>query len=193
MNKRIYLLSLSMLSVGLLALSCAKKTPECPPDLPCKTQSGENTFGCYINGQPWVAEIAPYIFDPTLHKIEAYYDELEYGNYYNNVFHLIASRYNDSTNGFISINLIPVTAAGTIRHEPQALFDISGVILKLQNGVIQDNLSFTLDTLFDYHMEITHLDTDKNIAAGTFSFTGTSAKDTIKVTDGRFDVRYAPQ
>ena len=41
-------------------LGCHKDLPDqdCPPGLPCATQTGENTFGCYINGQPWVAQVA---------------------------------------------------------------------------------------------------------------------------------------
>ncbi|MCF8239085.1 MAG: hypothetical protein K9I85_13065, partial [Saprospiraceae bacterium] len=37
-----------------LASSCQKDNIEPKPDLPPATMTGENTFGCYINGEPTI-------------------------------------------------------------------------------------------------------------------------------------------
>lgn len=40
-----------LVSVSLLLLTCKKEGP-----LPYATQSGQNTFGCMINGKPYVPD-----------------------------------------------------------------------------------------------------------------------------------------
>ncbi|MDO8368026.1 MAG: hypothetical protein Q7T20_14585, partial [Saprospiraceae bacterium] len=47
--------------------------------MPCATQVGANTFGCYINGKPWVAEIGHGIYDPLIKKTKSRYDEVGIG------------------------------------------------------------------------------------------------------------------
>jgi hypothetical protein len=42
------------------AASCKKEQPDPPPDLPPLTNVGAMTFGCYVNGEPWVAEVPPF-------------------------------------------------------------------------------------------------------------------------------------
>jgi len=183
---------LLLLLMAAWLFACEKDNPDCPPDLPCATQSGENTFGCYINGKPWVADIAPYILDPTLHKIEAEYDENGNGSAYGNFLFLKGRRTNDTTSGFMYINLRPVLGLGKISHVGAITFDIGAYIVRTDNGQPIGTLSFELDTFFSYNIEITRLDTSKKIVAGRFAFTGTSLTDTVIVTDGRFDVRYDP-
>ena len=177
----------------LVILFACHKQPETTDPLPLATQEGKNTFGCYINGAPWVAGIAPYVLDPTLHKIEAEYDELEYGNDYGRFLSLKGHRTNDSTDGFMAINLKPVHGIGEISHPDAEIFDVSALIVRTNHGQYIDALGFKLDTLFDYKIEITYLNTEKNIISGKFYFTGTSAEDTVNVTDGRFDIKYSPE
>ena len=163
----------------------------CLEGLPCATETGKNTFGCYINGAAWVADIAPYIFDPTAHKIQANLDEIGYRTDIGGYLSLTGTRTNDTTNGFVKLYIKPVTEVGEINNENAVDVSGSSIILKKDKGNIVGTLWFDLDTLFDYKIEITHLDTIKNIVSGRFSFTGTtSSKDTIKVTKGRFDVDY---
>ena len=41
--------------------SCKKeKVVEPEPDLPPLTTTGRMTFGCYVNGESWVAEVPPF-------------------------------------------------------------------------------------------------------------------------------------
>ena len=52
--------------------------------------------------------------------------------------------------------------------------------------------TYDLDLKLPHDFFISKLDTVNNICAGVFSFSAVSATvpDTIRVTDGRFDVRY---
>ena len=190
MQKHLFLFAALLLSLA----ACHKDdSPQgCPPDLPCATQTGENTFGCYINGKPWVAEIAPYVLDPTLHKIEAEYDEDGYGSAYGNFLSIKAGRTNDTTDGFMRINIKPITATGPVSYVSAVTFDIGGYIVKTDHGNFVSVLAFDIDTLRDYKIDITHLDKDKNVMSGTFSFIGKTKTDTVRITDGRFDIRYDP-
>jgi hypothetical protein len=193
----LYLTLVLALISTICILSCRPEPdPEpdpnyCPEVLPCATQTGKNTFGCYINGAAWVADIAPYVLDPTAHKIQANFDEIGHGTDNRSYLFLSVKRINDTTNGFINLHIEPVTKIGEINNANAEKVYGSSIILKKDKGNIVGTLWFDLDTLFDYKFEIMHLDTVKNIVAGRFSFTGTtSSKDTIKVTEGRFDVIY---
>jgi hypothetical protein len=188
MMKRSFLSAACIFSLTFMA--CHKEQEDCPPGLPCATQTGEDTFGCYINGEPWVAEIGPNIWDPTVHAIAAQYDESAYFMDHNNFLYLKGARYTDNTNGFITISINPLVSAGIIHHSQVSHLNSNGLITYIENGLTTDAISFKLDTLFEYNFEITRLDTVKNIISGKFSFTGTSPNDTIKVSEGRFDVKY---
>ena len=193
----LYLTLVLALISTICILSCRPEPQiESDPDyclegLPCATETGKNTFGCYINGAAWVADIAPNILDPTAHKIQANFDEIGHGTDNRRYLSISADRTNDTTSGYIYLNIEPVTKIGEIIAENVVEVYGSALILKKDKENILGVLSFKLDTLFDYKIEITHLDTVRNIVAGRFSFTGiTPSKDTVKVTQGRFDVVY---
>ena len=67
---------LALLLAALLGLSqCKKKRDPAPEDqLPPATQTGANTFGCLVNGQPWTPQgyngMSNYsvYYDPTYRK-----------------------------------------------------------------------------------------------------------------------------
>jgi hypothetical protein len=67
-----YLLLIS--TVIFLAASCNKDdTPPPEPELPPLTTEGLNTLGCYINGEPWVAEIPPLSEIIGFRSLEAFF------------------------------------------------------------------------------------------------------------------------
>jgi hypothetical protein len=82
MKNKIFFFLLSMLAAPPLAMmpACRKHT-ETPDPLPPATQEGKNTFGCYIDGKPWVAWIDPEILDPSLRSLTGRYDEPGIGMY----------------------------------------------------------------------------------------------------------------
>ena len=58
MNK--LLPALALLGLG----QCRRNDPAPPPDplaqLPAETQTGQGTFGCLLNGQPWTPAGSPF-------------------------------------------------------------------------------------------------------------------------------------
>lgn len=185
-----YIIFFSVLLVFCFTFSvCKKDDPGCPPDLPCATQTGENTFGCYIDGEPWVAGIASYVWDPTLHKIEANYDEPSYGKQYFNGFQLTATRIDSISYDFWKFSCSPILSELELKHDHLASLRFEARLTSPLSDF------YHLDTMFPYKIQITHLDTSKNIASGRFDLTmvSSSKTDTIKITEGRFDIRYNPE
>lgn len=183
------LLFITLLTLGLL-VSCHKSEPEeqCPDGLPCATQEGTNTFGCYIDGKPWVAYVAPYILDPSARKIDANYDESGFGHDYYNQLNITASHYDSTSNGFMALHIRPISTTGIITPSK---FTAQANIGYLNPPKI--SWAFQMDTFIEYKMNITRFDVSNNIISGEFSFKGVNGNDTIRVTDGRFDVKYNPE
>ena len=97
----------------LVHLSCAKEVNnDCPPDLPCATMTGENTFGCYINDKPWVANIADNW--SILRPIDALYDEPGHGLYDNYYWRIYAQKVDDSTDNSIGLIFKPIHEKGVV-------------------------------------------------------------------------------
>jgi hypothetical protein len=179
--------TLMMAFIAMLLYNCRKDNLNCIPDLPCATQTGANTFGCYINGKPWVAEIAPHMLDPTLHKTEAEYDVTGYQSDVSNQLRITASRWDSTSSGFLILYIKPVTDVGEL-NPGIADFSVWG---NLSNQIYPNEvLSIDLDTIQEYSLTVTRLDTEERIISGLFSFKGISGTDTINVTDGRFDVKF---
>ena len=213
MRSSFFLLLLHLMAgfAMLYASSACHKAPvpDCPAGLPCATRTGENTLGCYINGKAWMAERPPELFPGFFPPVQASYSETNIG-FIPNRLRISANRTNDTLDGDIYLNFQPVAGIGDISHVGAVTFDVRGFMKRKKNERIVGISIFALDTLFDYHIEITHLDTDQRIIAGRFSFTGISSKqplivgygvvgvndtlysevDTVRVTDGRFDIKY---
>lgn len=176
---------------AILLCACKKDNLDCLPDLPCATQSGENTFGCYINGKPWVTEIAPYVLDPTLHKVEANYDEPNYGQNHYNILQFNATSVDSLLYSFWSMSFSPIITQGELLHGQLQSFRAEAHLELMPSN----HMVFYIDTLSPYEIVITKLDVDKNIVSGKFAFTGITKdkNDTIRVTEGRFDMKYSPE
>lgn len=169
-----------------LLLGCQKE--DNPYGLPPATQSGANTFGCLIDGKPWIADIAPDVLDPALRKLDMSYDETGTGKYYNNNWRLSAKAINDSID-----DIIGITARA---------FDRNIILNKDANSLRaylfygnRDKFYYIMDATQINKIEITKLDTFHNICSGRFDFFAiTSDKsDTIHITEGRFDKKYDPE
>jgi len=187
MMKRFYLSTVCM--VSLMFMACHKEQEDCPPDLPCATQDGENTFGCYINQVAWIAQKAPYILDPSVHKLQAWLDEPGYGTDHNNFLQITATSIDSSAYDFISMTFGAITKIGDINHNFLNTFRIEA-FLDGRSGITAG--VYSIDTLSPYEIVLTKIDYDNNIISGHFSFKGISSIDTIRITDGRFDVKYNP-
>ncbi len=181
-----------LLTVLMLSFSTCKKEDGCPPDLPCATQTGENTFGCYINQVAWIAQKAPYILDPSVHKLQAWLDEPGYGTDHNNFLQITATSIDSFAYDFISMTFGAITNIGDINHNFLNTFRIKAY-LDGRSGIIAG--VYSIDTLSPYEIVLTKVDYNNNIISGHFSFIGLSEDkgDTITVTDGRFDINYYPE
>ena len=163
---------------AMLGLSQCKHNDPAPVDqLPPATQTGANTFGCLVNGQPWT----PKGYNGTS-NYSIYYDS----NYRKGTLNIATYRYNSSDNSsrqdiiifsdsLKSTGLYPLT----ISNHPEALFYGS----KGQCEFHQNEAHYRQGTL-----TITRFDLSAGIISGTFSFTlYKPGCDSVRVTQGRFD------
>lgn len=167
----------------ILGFSCNNddNTPENPVDAPPPaTQTGEQTFGCLIDGKPFF----PDKFGggrPT-----AFYQISEGG--YTSVIR--TSRRNDEPSKSISIGALDIEGFSetTYQLKSEVSGNLYGLYL-LDGGIVLD--SPTTD-LSPGTLTITRFDDQEHIISGTFEFTVQDEDGIqIKITDGRFDLNYS--
>ena len=152
--------------------------------LPPATQTGQNTFGCLVNGKAWVAQnkdCFPYC-DPSF---KLYY-ESDRGGYIS-----LDAVYKNSEKKIDQYIGIGMDSARSKR-----LFEYSnfkehlGFIYSNEQNLGQCKIIKSLDNGISTNGSIilTKFDLQSGIISGTFEFTlFKPGCDTIKVTDGRFD------
>lgn len=157
--------------------------------LPPATQTGENTFGCLINGKPWVAEIEPGVISASLRSLDMNYDETGFGDFYDNKWRMDANLiWEDSTNEFFIFKARYLTSITRLTHNANNI--------EIIFNTDRNNFNwYYLDTILPYQISILELDTLRNICSGTFNFYALSSdqSDTLHITEGRFDKRYSPE
>lgn len=160
--------------------------------LPPVTESGEDTFGCLINGKAFIpSTCCGDFFNPPLPKIRSDFYVTQ-NNYYVGAINRL-NREDDyfefglnifSDFEFSGVQKFPIT-------KTSAEFNTSG------GGVF----IYTKDSVIDYDtydpqsgwVEIFYLDTLNQVVSGVFEFKASNGTDTIEVTDGRFDLHYSLQ
>jgi len=190
----------TLLLIGILCLIVACNKDDAADNswgIPDATQTGENTFGCLVNGEPWVAGIATDIFAPGLYELSANYDEIGSGIADNFYFWVNAEYFPSSKDSSIResmfIDLRPIYSEGNV---PFSTLDRQNA--SFNTGLFNINNTYKiyrLDTLSNNYINITTLDTVSNVCAGLFSLqliNEDDLMDTIHITNGRFDVRYQP-
>lgn len=171
-----------------LVLSC-KKSHNSSVGFPQATQSGKNTFGCYIDGVPF----------------------LPYSTLYGLVVPISAVYYYDSSGflhspaGFFSVQGIDVLAPqnldGSVFIQKVGLFDTGKYSISALPGCANpyqcNGGGYQNDPSDDFYfidsgvLHITRFDTLNKIISGTFSFIARdSAGNTKQVTGGVFDINY---
>ena len=175
-----------VLALSVLALQCKEDEPEVVNQLallPPATRTGEHTFGCLVNGQAWVPKTSTdmvALYESGLLQIGASVkrkgidqklgillrqDILEEGVYNLLEDSLYGADFTDSSEERMN-------AAGT---------DYEGIC------------EYEYEDLIDGTLTITHFDNENFVISGTFAFTtATDDCDTLRVTDGRFDMHYIP-
>lgn len=178
---------LFLLASLLLGSSCKKQRTVNPVDqLPPATQTGANTFGCLVNGQafkPGGAQLSG-------GSLQCNYQLVNGGYYF-----VLVGRYRNNTNGSGSIVGLYSDSLKMEEGTKQVLKS------RTNNNASASYSTYTSTSAYDQfetngtsytgELWIKKLDTIKQIASGTFWFTAANGKgDTVKITDGRFDVHY---
>ncbi|MBN8682016.1 MAG: hypothetical protein J0L99_05170 [Chitinophagales bacterium] len=174
-NTLLFILLLAALSFS----ACEKeKTPPTELEkLPAATQEGKNTFGCLVDGKAWTPKWGG-LLKPELTPM---YNEII------GQFALTAYQYQNDSRESISL--------GT---KPQGVFAPGEVITRDSNFVYvskKDPCSSSSQSFYwskSGTIQITRLDVSTGIISGTFEFDAVSetCQDTVRITDGRFDIKY---
>ena len=155
----------------LFFFSCKKEEPE--PELPPATQTGERTFGAYVNGEVWVPKGRPSTFTPNLNII--YDPGYEGGN-----LEIKAYRVLDTNNEFIFMNMSNLDHEGLYEFgDPKvgAATFWSDCVYERKEDVYREGT-----------LEITRLDLEAGVISRKFEFTlAMPGCDTLRVREGRFD------
>ena len=141
--------------------------------LPAITTEGLNTFGCYIDGELFGPLDSPgFAWNPI---------DADYWLNGSGGFQLDCAQYDKQSDELLTMTLSSSFEAEGVYSIP--LYDDLFVDYK-------NSLSYYLDTLSPRQVEILLIDLEQAIVSGTFYFTAIAEdySDTIKVTDGRFDV-----
>lgn len=175
-------------SFTLITTSCNKNKNNNPFDhLPPETQTGENTFGCLIDGEPFLPGGASL----SGGSLNALYQNLIPSSPEGYTFGVSAKnqkencQYKTIAFGFDSVKMKVglFTLAERKNGKGGAAYQVFPCI-----QIFSEYLTNTTST---GQLNLKKFDTVNQIASGTFWFTAVNKNgDTVKVTDGRFDVRY---
>jgi len=181
-----------LLRCGVYALllslaSCKSCKKEVNPDpLPPETQTGANTFGALIDGEPWIpnggggfSQIPPisggfYLDNKTIFLMTAMKDGRRLEIYVKNANSVGAYLLNSST----------YTIPDPIGSSPESygLYRVRN-----QTGIYSDYMT---TSQYTGKVNFTVLDSTNKLLAGTFEFDAVDKKtgQVIKITNGRFDI-----
>ena len=173
----IRILSISFILALLFCEGCKKDDAPKPltelDKLPPATQSGKNTFGCLVNGKAFVPSL--------ITDVIAIYQQgiLQMSGYRNSPglsigMDILEDHYGPLTTKSYPLNNYP---------------DSSGGAAYLPSGAN----AFCDTNAFTGSITLTKLDRVNYIVSGTFEFVSAAIGcDTLKVTNGRFDIKYIP-
>lgn len=149
---------------------CDKDEPTELEKLPPATQSGRRTFGCLVDGKAWVIE--------GITDVDGYY---QMGTLF-----IAASVANNVIVQEIAIGL----QDNNLTTQDYLLSDYPYGRL----NDLRSNCDHRTSSNYSGKLTITHLDKTRSIISGTFAFEAYSSdcEKVVRITDGRFDIYYAP-
>lgn len=176
-NTYTFILLLSLFTI-LTASECKKPKPPATDDglLPA-TQTGANIFACKVNGQNWISKRS----SPNLG-----------GGVVNDTFFIYAS--NPETSIFyerfdIRINNYSVLLIPFLLNDSDSRYVLFST--NKQCFANTGGLGIGKGKSYDGELRLTKDDKINKIFSGTFWFSiRTDYCDTLKITDGRFDIKY---
>ncbi|GHB85806.1 DUF6252 family protein [Persicitalea jodogahamensis] len=162
-------------------MACCTKEDKDP--LPKATQEGKNTFGCKINGKPWVPERGGVLFSSVKPIEGGFYRVLTTPR---SVGIWIRTRDNDKKR--VHVHLEDIEVGEHLLNLDTQVMPVT--ILAKDYGMYQvGNLIHSTSSRHTGRVTITKADTLTGIISGTFEFIAASSTgDTVRVTDGRFDI-----
>ena len=165
-----------MISLMALAVNGCKKSKDPEPDnpygLPNATQEGKNIFACRVNGENWIAE-----------KKFSYSIEVVWKDTF-----MVIRGIKTSDMYMIILNNEHITKNKTYSLDDtlKCYADFSST----ESNCFNSDGSRSAKS-YEGELTLTKVDTVNRILSGTFWFNIlTDYCDTMKVTDGRFDIRY---
>lgn len=164
--------------------------PGCKEELPEPSQTGAHVVACRVNGKVWIADAGDSFRGK---KFTVLYDDLFDPQ---RRFVLFVNRITKQENSNIVLAVADVRTTGTYYFT----FDTHPYPhneLFLNHGSYflnkPDQARYVTNSRCTGSITFTRLDTGGHIFAGTFAFTAANTDgsgQTVKVTDGRFDVSY---
>jgi len=166
--------------ISLVLFSCKKEVTE----LPAATESGDNTFGCKIDGSFWVP--AGFGIAPTAPKLEARMAGAE--------LYINARNFSSSpTESEFEIYIKNLTGTGNYDLNTGASHpDYSNNYAYYVHRKFTPDNEWVTTSPYTGTVTITKVDTVNNFVSGTFEFQAINLYNTpqpVSVTEGRFDVK----
>ncbi|MDP9048260.1 MAG: DUF6252 family protein [Bacteroidota bacterium] len=180
-------IALVIFSLIILSGSCKKNNVQPQSELsklPPATQTGANTFGCLVNGQAFLPG-GPFL---SSSRLQCNYIFTAGG------YHFTVAANHKNQDGSIT-DIVFGTDSLAISEGQTLIFKISGsgnvdALFDLITITGNQNRYITTNTVSG-QVTITKFDQTNQIVSGMFYFNAVNnAGDIVKVTDGRFDMRY---
>ena len=200
MKSQSSLITLFAFLIGIVAMACHKSndlppyTGPLPIDytvLPPATQEGKNTIGCKINGKVWVPRVP--FGAVTYTDITLFVGEQNNYGAGNCVFNLVDI--DEGIEDWFAILFGPNYFKPIEYHCTPPPYVENYCVAKLSRLGQYYDLDYSIDNNSNQFV-ITKIDTVQNFISGTFKFTFYNVdnkNDSLKITDGRFDLKYYPQ
>jgi len=187
------LLPFTLLVLFVVAFTACKKHKSNPADstgLPPATQTGAKTFGCLVNGEVFVPKRKVGSINPVL---QCYYQYLD-DDYDKSYFWGLSANHQGKDCELTSISLgtdsLAIVEGKTYQLIRNGRGNASAQYTYYPNCYTLEN-NYKTNDLTGGELTITYFDEINQIVSGTFWFTAVNDKgDTVRVTDGRFDMPY---
>jgi hypothetical protein len=166
----------------ILNVKCKKDKYTPPNVLPPVTQEGKNTLGFKVDGEIWV----PYYECPAFSSLNCGELSASAGNYLITEFSLKinAGRWFGNTNTRLLIETYPNQAISSTGDKSDSV----------EVHFYGDNNKIYGEHYYPGRVkrfEVTNFDTTNKVVSGIFDFTlYKSSEDSIKITEGRFDLKF---
>jgi hypothetical protein len=153
----------------------------CKKDLPNESQSGADTFGCYVNGKLFIPKGSPFA-GPVL--------KAQYSSQNNKPVFSISATMADGENRH-SVSIVGDSVKLAVGTYPIATPKAGGVSGHYNfPDPLSPQASYTSTTVLAGQLTIKHFDSIKYVVSGTFYFDALNSNgEKVEIREGRFDVK----